>query len=145
VCKKCDLAADSLYVAGTIVDASNGEPLGGALLGTQLFSAGVRIAGFEPLTPGGAPQEQPTSDDGSFRIYLLYGPTLECREDGQAFFPTPYQVEVIVNRDGCETRTTIDINADMVVDPNIPPPGMPRQGFTIELKIPIAVPACAGP
>ncbi|MBI3834967.1 MAG: hypothetical protein HY287_11615 [Planctomycetes bacterium] len=141
----CDLAADVLGVAGQVTDAGDGTPLEGALIGLKLLSNGEVIAGFEPLTPGGAPQLAPTPSDGKFDVPLLYGPTVECRKDGQTFSPTPNQVEVIVNHDGCETRTTIDINADTVVDPNIPPPGTPRDGFTIQLKNPIAVPACATP
>lgn len=88
---------------------------------------------------GGGRPVIPSLEDGSFDLRIdssnMASACGTSPPRNLPAFPAPDEILVIVEREACEQRFTIDINEDTVVDPEFP-------GGVIELKDPILVPPC---
>ena len=127
---------------GVVLRADSLAGLNGAMVSAIAYADGQMTGGGGISTIFG---DNPLDETGKFEFKLysneLGGSGGRC--GAPPFFPPPDQLEIIVEHDGCEHRVIIDVNADTVVDPDIP--DVFASGFAehvIELKDPILVPPC---
>lgn len=123
-----------LSVRGQLVDAESGTAVAGAIVGGRFFRDGAETSYVSPLMFDGTTNLPPSDADGAFGIGIsTYFGRCPAPE-----FPKPDQLEIIVIRDGCEHRFTIEINEDTAqfVDGEFP------GDQVLELTNPIFVPPC---
>jgi len=140
-CVPCGIFKRSLYLESQLLDEETGDAISDAAVGGFLYTGGEATSYRDPL---GATEGDmlPPDEDGRFRLRFFApefsevcgtGPFAPAGYDPP--FPTPDRLELIVVRDGCEKRVTIELNEDTVVDMSFP-------DNVLELKEPILVPAC---
>jgi len=126
-----------MTVQGRVLDAASGTPITDATVGVSVLKKdeqGNYVALFLGSDkPGYA---QPSVEDGTFTVtFVTLGPCPPIT------LPLPDRIEIVVQRDTCETTYTIDVSADTVVDlGTTSTPGSTTHA--LELKDPILVPAC---
>ena len=138
-CIPCGFGLLTISVHGRLLDSDSGSSIVGAVVGGRISSEGEWIDGRAPYTTGGEIQGAVSSGEGEFDLGFST-PFTGCvlgRIDPNAprHFPDPDRVELIINRNGCEQRITVDVNEDTVVDLSFP-------DDTLELKDPILLPPC---
>jgi len=142
-CAPCGLTRGFLILEAQIVDDGTGTAISNASIGGSLFTADEETSYRDPQGPVGTGDMLPPDAEGQFR--LAFGaPELGSvcgvppfQRIIESEFPTPDLLELIVVRDGCEQRLTVDLNEDTVVDMSFP-------DNVLELKEAILVPACEG-
>lgn len=124
------------HIVGEVRDVQTGDPLSDASVGVQLLANGQVVA----RRVAEAGDAVVTGADGTFDQRVSYS-VGNCNLTLPGVSPTPLpdlapdEVEVIVNRDGCETVFTFDVNNDNFVDAT-------ASEQVLQLRDPILVPAC---
>jgi len=141
-CVPCAAFKRSLYLESQLLDEETGDAISDAAVGGFLYTGGEATSYRDPLGATGEGDMLPPDEDGRFRLRFFApefsevcgtGPFAPAGYDPP--FPTPDRLELIVVRNGCEQRFTIDLNKDTVVDMTFP-------DNVLELKDAILVPAC---
>jgi len=136
-CFPCGLAGRSLLLRAVVLNAEAlGIPEDVLRIRALTLTEGQTTGGG-----GGLFDVVPSLEDGIVELRLgssdratVCGLTADALSDLPPY-PAPDEILVIIEREACEQRFTIEINEDTVVDLSFP-------DFTIELKDPILLPPC---
>ncbi len=124
-------------VRGTVLDEATGTPLAGVDIGIVLYDRNGDL--LLSMVPNGIrhPEMFLTKADGSFQITSDRSTVCITVLGATVSIPLPVvdRLEVVVLREGCESRFSFDVNESNIVDPSAP------DGL-LELKDPILVPPC---
>jgi len=125
-----------LTIQGQLLDADGTTPVSGAIVGGRIFFPDGQTDYVSLFAFDGTPNALSSMEDGSFKVeFATLGP---CPPGVR---PSPDRIEVLVQRDTCETTYAIDVNDATVVDLGTTAEGG-ASNHTIELKEAILVPAC---
>jgi len=141
-CLPCGVFRRELILEARVIDEESGNGLSDTPIGGSIFTDDEEWSYRDPLGPRVDADRLPPGADGSFRLRfrspalsevcgvppfqrVVYDPPL----------PTPDRLELIVVRDTCEQRVSIDLNEETVVDMTFP-------GDLLELAAPIRLAPC---